>query len=451
MTTARVVWYEGMHLAQQTFQLHSRYLEDSIQFAISHLFVKPYGIAGLDLDAEALRNGTVSVLHARGVMPDGLAFHIPQGDPPPDPLDIRELFSPTQDSHIVRLTIPRYQPGQANCGFDGQSGLSIRRYVAATGEVPDETTGQDKRAVTFGRKNFQLSLEGTSGDEGMVALPLARVRRGGAGHFIYDPDYVPPCLQVGASPRLMEMLQRLVEMLEAKSGAMQGQRLPGQGARGAPASDDVASFWLSHAIHSALGPLRHHVSAKRLHPERLYIEMARMAGALCTFALDSHPRMLPMYDHDRLGECFEALDQHIRAHLEIIVATNYLTVPLQRSADYLHVGTVADKRCFGPSLWLLGVRSSIGDAELIRYVPQLVKVCSQKHILRLVKEAFAGLTLQHVPAPPAAMAPRADTKYFNIARTGPCWEAMVKSADVGIYVPDGIRDVELELRILPQG
>lgn len=451
MTTARVVWYEGMHLAQQTFQLHSRYLEDSIQFAISHLFVKPYGIAGLDLDAEALRNGTVSLLHARGVMPDGLAFHIPQGDPPPDPLDIRELFSPTQDSHIVRLTIPQYQPGQANCSVDGQSGLSMRRYVAATGEVPDETTGQDKRAVTFGRKNFQLSLEGTPGGEGMVALPLARVRRGGAGHFIYDPEYVPPCLQVGASPRLMEMLQRLVEMLEAKSGAMQGQRLPGQGAQGAQASDDVASFWLSHAIHSALGPLRHHLSAKRLHPERLYIEMARMAGALCTFALDSHPRMLPMYDHDRLGECFEALDRHIRAHLEIIVATNYLTVPLRRSADYLHVGTVADKRCFGPSLWLLGVRSSIAAAELIRQVPQLVKVCSQKHILRLVKEAFAGLTLQHVPAPPAAIAPRADTQYFSIARAGPCWEAMVKSADVGIYVPDGIRDVELELRILPQG
>jgi type VI secretion system protein ImpJ len=443
---ARVVWHEGMHLAQHTFQAQSRYFEDSIQFVVSHLFVAPYGVAGLDLDAAALQNGTVSVLHARGVMPDGLPFHIPQGDPPPPPLDIRELFSPTQDSQLLLLTIPSYQPGQANCSFTVNE--TARRYVAEAGEVPDDTTGSDKRAVTFGRKNLRLALEGATAPEGLVTLPIARVRRDGAGHFMFDPEYVPPCLQIGASPRLLEILQRLVEILDAKSGAMRGGRAQDQGAGGRGASGDVASFWLSHAVHSGLAPLRHHLQAKQVHPERLFVELSRLGGALCTFALDAHPATLPTYDHEHLGECFAALDQHIRASLEIIVPTGYVTVPLQRSAQYLQVGAIVDKRCLGPAVWFLGVRANIGDAELIRAVPQLIKVCSQKHILRLVKEAYPGLTLQHVPAPPSTIAPRGDMRYFTMIRSGPCWEAIAKSEDLGIYVPDGIRDAELELRVL---
>src|SRR5262245_49567132 len=109
-----VLWHEGMHLAQHHFQLQSRYFEDSIHFAVTHLFYQAYGLSGIELDSEALRNGTVSVVHARGVMPDGLTFHCPDGDPAPQPLEIRERFSPTADSHIVYLSIPPHRSGHAN-------------------------------------------------------------------------------------------------------------------------------------------------------------------------------------------------------------------------------------------------------------------------------------------------------------------------------------------------
>ena len=51
-------------------------------------------------------------------------------------------------------------------------------------------------------------------------------------------------------------------------------------------------------------------------------------GALCTFALDSHPRNIPLYNHQKLDECFDALDKHIRIHLETIAPTNCISVPL---------------------------------------------------------------------------------------------------------------------------
>src|SRR3989441_8833826 len=311
---SKVVWQEGMPRAQPHFQGQGRYFEDSIAFALSQLFFKPYGLAGYDFDAEALRNGTVAVVHARGVMPDGLGFHFPEADPLPPPREVRELFSPTQESHVVFLAIPPYRAGQANCSLGPSAVDAGARYLAEQSPVAYDVTGRDERPVSVGRKNFRLLLDVELRDD-LVALALARVRRDGAGNFIYDPDYIPPLLQVGASETLMELLRRVIEILDAKSETLAGQRRKEQ-------TRDVASFWLTHAIHSSLAPLRHVLEVKRSRPEQAYTELARLAGALCTFALDSHPRELPAYDHGRLGECFGALERHIRTHLELVVPTN---------------------------------------------------------------------------------------------------------------------------------
>jgi type VI secretion system protein ImpJ len=450
MALSRVVWSEGMHLAQHHFQAQNRYFEDSMSFALSHLFYKSYGVAGLELDGDALRNGTVSLIHGRGVMPDGLAFHIPDGDPLPPTREIRDLFSPTQDSHLVLLTIPPYRPDQSNCAMPPDGGRKDVRYLAEPNRVADETTGRDEKAVDVGRKNFRLMLDVESTDD-LISLPLARVRRDGTGHFIYDEEYIPPCLQIGASPRLMELLRRLIDMLESKSDALARERSSDSKALAEYAAHEVANFWLSHAIHSSLAPLRHNLEVRRTRPEQLYMEMARLAGALCTFSLDSHPRNLPLYDHDHLHECFTALDRHIRAHLGVTIPTNFLSIPLKREREYLHIAKVKDKRSFGKTEWILGVRSNLPDAEVIIGVPKLVKVCSEKHIIRLVKEAYSGLALDHLSPAPSAVSPRIGSQYFRITKSGPCWESIHKAKDIGIYAPSSLAEAEFELLIVLEG
>jgi type VI secretion system protein ImpJ len=44
-----------------------------------------------------------------------------------------------------------------------------------------------------------------------------------------------------------------------------------------------------------------------------------------------------------------------------------------------------------------------------------------------------------------------DTQYFLVSRSGPCWEAIQKTKEIGIYVPEVFRNVELDLRIMLQG
>lgn len=450
---SRVVWSEGMHLAQHHFQHQSRYFEDATTFAVGTLLRAPWGLLTGEMDTEALLNGTVALRRARGVMPDGLPFQFPD-DPLPDPVEIGETFSPTRNEHRVMLQVAAYAPGKANTVGEGDAPASAR-YLPWPRSMVDENTGREEAELVLARKNFALCLDHEVPD-GAIALPIARIRRDGSGRFTYDAAYVPPCLKVGASEGLVMLLRRLVDMLDQKAGALMSERRRSYSSTTEYAGNEVAGFWLSHAVHSGLAVLQHHLQLQAAHPETLFLELSRLAGALCTFSLDAHPRDLPSYDHEDLEGCFTTLERHIRRHLEVVLPSNRFAVALQRTDENLYTGRVTDPRCFAPgSSWFLGIRAGTGGGKLATDVPRLVKLCAARHVMRLVREAFPGMTLDHVPSPPSELSPRLGTQYFSIQKDDPCWTTIIEASDqdgetgrVGVYVPEALPDPELELVVV---
>jgi type VI secretion system protein ImpJ len=440
---SRVVWSEGMYLAPHHFQVQSRYFEDSIHFAISALCYEPYGFVGCSLDEEALRNGTLSLLHSRGILPDGTPFQMPDCDPLPAVRNIADLFPPTRDKIAVLLVIPERKPGGANCTQAEDAGAPVR-YRAEVQTVFDETTGRDEKPVQVGRKNFELLLE-SEAREGILGMPVARIMRDGTGHFVFDPEFIPPATTIAASDRLMHILKRLVEILEDKSGSLSTGSAAAARTWAEYSTRDVAQFWLLHTVNSALAPLREIYTGRHIHPEQLFVQMLRLAGALCTFAIEAHPRDLPTYKHLDLAGCFGALDHHIRTHLETVVPTNVLSIPLQKTANYFYEGEVADQRCLDRARWVFSIRSATGEVEIIAKTPQLVKICSKLFVPKLVERALPGMTMTHLPIPPSAIAAQVDAQYFSISRSGPCWEHIVQTRQVGVYVPGELPDPELQL------
>lgn len=431
-----------MYLGPHHFQAQHRHFEDVIHFATQSLWSEAYGFTSLGLDVEALRNGSVGLIHAGGMFPDGLPFDIPESDPLPEARAIADLFPPTRDFLVVHLAIPRCQPSGQNCVVDGSS--TAARYSGALKTICDESTGRDEKPVRLGQKNLRLLFD-TEALEEMESLPVGRVKRDPSGHFIFDPTFIPPCLRLAASEALMMMLRRLVEILEEKSSTLRGMQ-PGKNKfQAGMSARDVASFWFLHAINAGLSPLRHLFASKRGHPEELFRELSRLAGSLCTFGMDSHPRTLPVYDHNHLDVCFQELEAHIRRHLEIMIPTQAISIPLAPAGPSLYEGNVSDARALGASRWLLGIRSPMGEADLIQKTPALVKVCSAQFVPELVKRALPGMKLGHLAVPPSAISAKVDCQYFAISKAGPCWEHIVQTRKVGVYVPGEIASPELEL------
>ena len=446
-TLTKPVWSEGMYLGPHHFQAQSRYFEDSLNFVTASLWRDAFGFAGLQFDADALRNGTLTLTHARGLFEDGLAFDLPGSDSAPQPREFSALFSPVADHLTMHLAVPVSLRDGQNTSLENS--IAAVRYHGAEQKLPDQNTGLDEKVIQIGRKNLQLLAEAEVSDEYVVSLPVVRILRDGSGHYESDPTFVPPSLSLSASATLTNMLRRLIEILDEKSTVFTQEQQQRNGVfQAGMSARHVAQYWFLHALNSSVSPLRHILLARHLHPQELFREMSRLGGALCTFGLEVHPRSLPGYDHRDLGSCFAALDEHIRRHLEIVMPSKAIKIPLRPVESFLYNGELNDERCIGPARWILEIQSPIGEADLIARVPKLTKMCSARFVLELIKRALPGLPLNHLSVPPPQIAARVESQYFAVNRSGPCWEHILQTRQVGVYVPAEIPSPELSLIVL---
>jgi len=448
-TLTKPVWSEGMYLGPHHFQAQSRYFEDALDFVTTSLWRDAYGFAGLQFDPDALRNGTLTLTHARGLFSDGLAFDLPGSDIAPSPRDFAALFSPLADHLTMHLAVPVALRDSQNTSLQSDSAPSAQvRYQGVDQILPDQNTGLDEKPIKIGRKNLQLLAEAEVTDR-YVSLPVVRILRDGSGHYEADHTFVPPCLSLSASPALIDMLRRLIEILDEKSTVFTQEQQQRNGVfQAGMSARHVAQYWFLHALNSNVSPLRHFLLSRHAHPQEVFREMSRLAGALCTFGLEVHPRSLPAYDHQELGARFAALDEHIRRHLEIVMPSKAIRIPLNQVETFLHQGEIQDERCIGPARWILEISSPIGEADLIALVPKLSKMCSARFVLELIKRALPGLPLNHLSVPPPQIAARVESQYFAVNRGGPCWDHIVQTRQIGVYVPAEIPSPQLSLIVL---
>jgi type VI secretion system protein ImpJ len=441
---SRVVWSEGMYLAPHHFQTQSRYFEDSIAFVTQSLWRDPWGLLHLQMDLKAIENGTVSLMYASGMFPDGLTFDMPGSDAQPPPRTVASLANPSESEIVLHLAVPLRRPG----GYGvAEEDVAASRYSSKSFLLRDETNGVDEHQVDLARKNIRIVSERELSAD-LLSFPLARIVRRPAGGFVYDAEFIPCSLRLTASDALSLLMKRVMESLAEKSATV---ARPAQAAGRLQTGSlpmEIANYWFLHAIHGALPILRHLVQTRQSHPSECFQELARLAGVLCTFSLQSDPRELPGYDHRNPGPGFRALSEHILRHLDLIVPSNTVSLAFQPTAPYLHSAPVTDERCLRRARWVLGIRSSVGESEQLRLVPRLVKVCSDRFVPELVKRALPGMTLTHLPVPPSALRASADMQYYAIDTAGACWQHILQTRSVGIYIPGEISAPEFTLTVI---
>ena len=179
-----------------------------------------------------------------------------------------------------------------------------------------------------------------------------------------------------------------------------------------------------------------------------YLTMLRLVGALSTFSLEANAAELPDYDHDNLGLCFAELDSRVRDLVDKLVQENYYPIPLVLTDRLIWSGTVPEDRYFKDSQFFLSVNAKMGVDNLIRKVPQLVKLSSNDDIQRIIRNSLAGVTLRHTPTPPAAIRMKLENEYFSLNQDGKLWDSIQLSRTVWVFAPSEIVDPKLELIVV---
>jgi type VI secretion system protein ImpJ len=447
---SRVVWSEGMYLSPQHFQAQSRFYEDTIDFVTRGLWAEPWGLLHARFDEDSLRNGRIVLLEAAGVFEDGLAFETHGAAAAAPPRTADELFLPTDAALVLHLAVPGQNPsGQVYSEASSNGHGGSFRFRAIAGVLRDNTNGVDEREVTLGEGNLMLLSEREVAERpGLPTIPIVRMVRDGRGGLLYDPEYIAPTLRMAASAPLMLLAKRLLETIADKMTPLSRAAQRKGRFEAGTAALDVASYWFLHALSSATPVLRHLYATRHAHPEQFFVELSRLSGALCTFATATALDALPAYDHRDPGPGFRALDAHIRKHLEIVAPSNTVTLVFTAGEPYMQEADVLDERCLRRARWVLGIRASMAESELTESVPRLIKVCSARFVPELVRRALPGMKLVHLPVPPSAIRGEADKQYFAVDLAGPCWEHILQTRRVGVYVPGEIAEADFDLTVI---
>ena len=450
ITPAKVLWGEGLFLRPQHFQQQDRYHEARLAEMAAALHPYCWGVRRLEIDADALKADILRVVELSLVFPDGELVRAPGPDALPLQARLADL-PPQLQSITFHAALPALRLHGENCARRGETAagpaadsVQPTRYGQREQDIEDLFGEAAPAPVAFLTRRVRLvpDLEPLDAYD---SFPLVRLRRLAAGGFEIDADFTPPSLSIEGAPGLHARLVRLMEKLLAKVHALYGHdREPGRSVI-ALRGGDVASFWLLHTVSSGYATLGHYLAHRELHPERLFHDLLALAGGLMTFSRGARLEDLPAYAHQDPGPAFARLDAILRELLDTVISSRYFAIALRSERPSYHLGALDSGRIDAHTTLYLGVSADMAALQLVDIVPLRFKIGAPEDVDKLVLTAMPGVKLVHAPRLPAALPVRPDTHYFVLENRGPLYEAMLKAQSISIYVPNGIRDLKLEL------
>jgi type VI secretion system protein ImpJ len=396
----------------------------------------------VQFDPAALANGMLHATELSAVFPDGELYAAPYEDALPPPVSMNGLDGAGEA--VFYLALHPLKAVGGNCAAPADEAAFDTRYTRADHSSPDLYTGASTADLTYLRKNVRLLSEFESRDQ-LLAIPVAKVRRTANSGYELDQDFIAPSLSIQACTALHDQLRRLLDALQAKVSTLYGlHREPSKNIIEFR-SGDVASFWLLHTANEAHAALAHLFHNPDLHPERLFQELLRLAGALMTFSKQYALADLPVYRHDAPNQPFWQLDAILRDLLDTVISTRYFSIVLEEVRPSFHTGRLDSGKVDEKTTFYLSVSAATPAAELAEMVPLRFKVGAPDDAEKLVLSAMPGVQLAYAPQVPAAIPVKPGACYFALQNRGALYDRMLQAQSIAIYAPSGIPELKLEL------
>ncbi len=433
----RVAWREGQFLRPQHFQQADRSLDSRLRARAELLRPYPWGLSEIVIDEEMAALGKFAVVRARGVMPDGTSFAIPDEQPPPPPLDLPE---DTRDATIY-LTLPAAQLG-AQEFREAESAAVETRFLVEEIEVSDSfSDDRGGEPIDLARPNLRF---GVTRDQtyGRVLCGLAHIRELQGKRAMFDDRYIPPVQDIAATRPLKHGLVDILGRCEQRSDelAMRAVEATDGGA------ETFASFLLLQALNRWIPVLRHLDSLPVVHPERLYEQLASLAGEIATLIKpERQSPQLPPYNHEDLRASFGPLFDLVQSMLSAVFDRSAQQLPLEQAGPGAWVSTIVDRNLYQHGYFYLAVRAAATAEEVRQMFPAVAKLGAVEKMRQIVDSALPGVPLRHTPTPPPQLRVLPGYVYFELDRGAADWRDFSTATALGLHVAGDWPQLMMEL------
>lgn len=434
----RPVWSEGLFLRPQHFQAAERGAASALHARFDGAQAYPWGIVELKLSDDRAQGGQVGVERLVAILPDGEVVRIPADAPPPAPFAVDDQVR----GAVVHLTLPADQPGAVAFAYPHAADAEVARHHIVEAELVDATDpARAQDVIEVARANLRFGISEAE-RTGRTTIGLARIRELNGRRIVWDEAYIPPVLDIRASPVLGGYLIDTLGRLDTRQDELSLRAV--EGADGG--TETFAAYLLLQLLNRWQPELRHLSRLERVHPERLFTAFVAFAGELATFTrADRRPEAFPDYAHEDLEACFRPVMAALRAGLSTEFTRSAVQLELKQLQPGAYASTITDRTLYDQGRFYLAVSTRRPAEQVRQSLPSVVKIGSVVRMQQLVQSALPGVPLTPVAAPPPQIRVMPGYLYFELDRSAPEWRDFATAPALGLHIAGDWPDLDMEL------
>lgn len=446
MKLQKTVWYEGMKLDPHHFQQADKYYNYNLNSRISFISPNFWGIKDMQFDNASLAGGSFGLVAAKGIMPDGLLFDMPNNDSLPKSRDFEKLFSASAEHLEVFLSIPFENAAGNNCQIDGIQNGNFR-FSMQNIDMLDYNSGTNMRSIGIARSNFQFKF-GNESLEDFSFIKLGNIVRSSEGNYTLDKNYIPPLISISASETLLGFVREILGSLVSKSKELRDQL-------SVPKSElsltQIEVLMMLQTINTFLPLLNYYHTTSSVHPENFYLLLLSLSGQLSTYSnLGAKSGDLPVYDHKHLGEIFSQITSQIRSLLNIqkTLTRKDVVIPLRKQGDSLYIGQLSPAQM--TAQFFIAVQGDMPEKKIISELPKNIRISAYEEIFAVHQAGIQGVTIEHIARPPAGLPANEKVQYFKINKEGRFWDKVIEKNNIAFFIALEFKKLQIDLTLLLQ-
>lgn len=440
MKTEQPLWGRGQMVSPQHFQQQVAYTAWTAECIARLGLSEPWGVIDATFEPNTLKLGCLQARHLHVRFRDGTLIDTGNADALPPVLS---LDGESQET-VVLLALPLLRANGGNCLKPDETPERPVRYRQCWRDVRN-SFGDDSRQIAVMQPELTLRFSHQNNSD-YLTCPVARLQQDSQGNWATDETFIPPLLTIQGNRWLVMQFEQLMTRLHIRLDRLMAMRRESNDRMADFAVADVSLFWLLNALNSAepvLGQFRQNLNSP---PERLYPELARLAGSLLTFSLEHQVSAIPVWRHEQLNTVFPPLFDLLGDLLEATLPSRVVAIELEHDARLrFWQARLHDPRLREGADFYLSVRSPMQAAQLLEQFPRQCKAGSPDHVRGIVNSSRVGIPLTALRHVPAAIPLRLENQYFSLDVSHPLAAEMLQGGTCMFYVPGMLGEPELEL------
>ncbi len=330
------------------------------------------------------------------------------------------------------------------------------RYIttAASEDVKDVYVEGNDAQVKFLRHALKIVFDNEKDElNDYEFIAIAQVMREGDA-IIYNRQYLPPCVTIASVPELTRIVKEVRDEITGRAMQLSAYKSPALAQKDFDAN--MLRYKMALQSLSRFVPRLFHITESgNVHPWEVYGVMRELVGEISTFTdrvgvlgeTADGERLVPAYEHNNLGNCFNQVSAMISQLLnEITIGPQFL---VDMKFDEVAFSADVPSEFFTEHVDFFLIVNTVEDfEESQKSLLTAAKLSSRDMVETLVERSLPGVGMIYLSTAPPGLPRRPNSYYMRLDIHDDQWSSVVRQENVALLWTEAPEDTSIELVVV---